>query len=201
MYRKFKEQELLIASNNSGKILEITELLSPYNIKVFSTKDLQVEDPEETGSTFIENAKLKAEYYGKIKNIPALADDSGISIKELDNFPGIYSARIAGKSKNFYDAFDIVKQKLLEKGLHSSPAFFTCALALWWPDGHFETFEGEWHGNLTFPPRGSNGFGYDPIFIPEREIQTVAEMTKEEKNKVSHRAVAFNKLINACFIK
>lgn len=199
MFRKFVEQEILIASGNPGKITEITELFSPYNIKLHSITNFQAEEPEETGATFVENAKLKAEYYGKITNLPSLSDDSGISITALDGFPGIYSARFAGPNKDFNTAFQLIQQKLLEKGLDSSPAFFTCALALWWPDGHFEIFEGELHGKVVFPAQGLNGFGYNPIFVPDGHDRTIAQMTKDEKKNISHRSLAFNKMINSCF--
>lgn len=199
MNRKFLDQKLLLASNNNGKILEIKELLLPYNITISSASDFKITEPEETGLTFVDNAKLKAEYYGKIQNTPSLADDSGLSIEKLDGFPGIYSARIAGENKDFTAAFKIIEQKLLEKGLNSSPAFFTCCLALWWPDGHFEVFEGKLNGEISFPARGSHGFGYGPIFIPDGYDKTLSQMTNEEKNKISHRAQAFNNMIKTCF--
>ena len=199
MNRKFLDKELLLASNNNGKILEIKELLLPYNISISSASDFQITEPEETGITFADNAKLKAEYYGKIKNTPALADDSGLSIKNLDGFPGVYSARLAGENKDFTEAFKIIEQKLLEKGLTSSSAFFTCCLALRWPDGHFEVFEAKLHGKISFPATGSYGFGYGPIFIPDGHNKTLSQMPNEQKNAISHRALAFNQMIDACF--
>jgi XTP/dITP diphosphohydrolase len=199
MARKFTENKLLIASNNPGKVKEIKDLLAPYNIEILSVSDLNVEEPEETGLTFVDNARLKAEYYGKIKNMPALADDSGLSIEALDGFPGVYSARFAGPDRNFYSAFDMIEKKLQDINLSTSKAFFTCALALWWPDGHFETFEGTLNGNLSFPPSGKLGFGYAPIFIPKGHNVTFANFQDEEKNKISHRAEAFNQMIKACF--
>lgn len=199
MNRKFLDKKLLLASNNNGKILEIKELLLPYNINISSAFDFKIAEPEETGITFADNAKLKAEYYGKIQNTPALADDSGLSIEKLDGFPGVYSARIAGKNKDFTEAFEIIEQKLLKKELTSSPAFFTCCLALWWPDGHFEVFEGKLHGKISFPATGSHGFGYGPIFIPEGYNKTLSQMQNEEKNSISHRALALSRMIEACF--
>lgn len=199
MNRKFLDKKLLLASNNNGKILEIKELLLPYNITISSASDFKITEPEETGLTFADNAKLKAGYYGKIQNTPSLADDSGISIEKLDGFPGIYSARIAGENKDFTSAFKIIEKKLLEKGLNSSPAFFTCCLALWWPDGHFEVFEGKLNGEISFPARGSHGFGYGPIFIPNGYDKTLSQITNEEKNKISHRAQAFKNMIKTCF--
>lgn len=199
MNRKFDSSKLLLASNNPGKVNEIKLLLSPFNIEIISITDLNVEEPEETGLTFIDNAKLKAEYYGKICNIPALADDSGISIEALDGFPGIYSARIAGPNKQFNQAFDLIKQKLIEKNLVTSPAHFTCALTLWWPDGHFEIFEEHLNGSISFPAAGKHGFGYAPIFTPNGYDKTFAQIEDDEKNKISHRAKAFNKLVKNCF--
>ncbi len=197
--RKFIEKKLLLASNNPGKIREITDLLTPHDIKIISVTDLNIEEPEETGLTFIDNAKLKAEYYGQLQNIPALSDDSGLSIEALDGFPGIFSARFAGPNKSFVDAFKLIEQKLLDKNLTTSPAFFTCALALWWPDGHFEIFEEKLHGNLTFHASHEPGFGYNPIFIPNGYDKTMAQISHEEKNQMSHRAKAFNKMVQACF--
>ncbi len=200
MNRNFTENKLLIASNNPGKVQDLVELFSPYNILINSVTDANIEEPEETGLTFADNAKLKAEYYGKLLNTPALADDSGLVIEALGGFPGVYSARFAGPNKNFTQAFELIEQKLLEKQLTSSPASFICSLALWWPDGHFEVFEGKIDGKVSFPIAGTNGFGYAPIFTANGYDKTFAQLELEEKNKISHRGQAFNKLINACFV-
>ncbi len=199
MTRKFIEKELLIASNNKGKIIEIKELISPYGIKILSAADLNIEEPEETGLTFKANALLKAEYYGKATGLPALADDSGLSIEALDGFPGVYSARFAGPNRDFQEAFNLIEQKLKEKNLESSAAFFTCALALWWPSGDFKIFEGKLHGKVTFPAIGEFGFGYGPIFTPEGYDKTLSQIDNDEKNKISHRSLAFKQMIADCF--
>ncbi|MEK6734429.1 MAG: RdgB/HAM1 family non-canonical purine NTP pyrophosphatase [Pseudomonadota bacterium] len=197
MTRKFKSNKLLIASNNPGKAREIQELLNPFKIEVQGIQTSNIIEPEETGKTFIENAILKAQYYGKIFNLPAIADDSGLSIDALNGFPGVYSARVA--NGNFYEAFDIIKKQLLKKDLSSSNAHFTCALALWWPDGHIETFEGKVFGSISFPPKGNNGFGYDPIFKAEGHNKNFGEITYEEKSKISHRSIAFQQMVKNCF--
>jgi XTP/dITP diphosphohydrolase len=199
MHRKFNHNKLLVASNNPGKIREIKELFSTYNIEIISITDSNIIEPEETGLTFADNAKLKAEYYGKLYNLPAIADDSGLSVELLDGFPGVYSARFAGDDKNFNQAFDLIEAKLLEKNLTTSPAFFTCSLALWWQDEHFEVFEGYLQGKLSFPAIGQHGFGYDPIFIANGYDKTLAQLDKQEKNRISHRAQAFDKLTKSCF--
>jgi XTP/dITP diphosphohydrolase len=199
MTRKFDSKTLLIASNNPGKVDEIKELLAPYNLEVISAKDLNVEEPEETGSTFSENAALKAAYYGRIANLPALSDDSGLSIDALGGFPGIHSARFAGPNRDFSQAFNLIEQKLHEKSLISSAASFICALALWWPDDYTSIFEGKIDGGISFPAKGDKGFGYSPIFTVNGYDQSFAEMDMKERNRISHRAQAFNKLIQACF--
>ena len=206
MIRKFKEDSLLIASGNQGKVKEIKALLAHLPINIVSTKDFDLEEPEETGKTFIENAVLKAKYYGENTGLPALADDSGLAVDLLDGAPGIYSARWAGESKDFTLAFSRIQQEIKEKQSTQSgdvlvelAAHFVCALSLWWPDGHTESVEGTVNGHLTFPPRGNLGFGYDSIFIAEGHNVTFAEMPPEEKHQISHRANAFKKLLAQCF--
>lgn len=199
MSSNFPYDKLLIASNNPGKIREIKALLDPYNIEIISINDLDVEEPEETEETFIENSRLKAEYYGKLLNLPALADDSGISIESLDGFPGVYSARVAGPDKDFNIAFDKIEKMLAEKDLKTSAAFFTCALSLWHPDGRMEDFEGRIDGVVSFPASGTHGFGYDPIFTLNGYNKKFSEMDPEEKNKLSHRFLAFKKFVEHCF--
>jgi XTP/dITP diphosphohydrolase len=200
MSRKFNEKQLLIASNNPGKVKEISELFAPYNIETISLTHLDIEEPEETGLTFVDNAKLKAAYYGKLLNLPALADDSGLTIDALDGFPGVYSARFAGPDSDFSKAFTMIEQKLLKKELQSSSASFICSLALWWPDDHFEVFSGIIDGNISFPPvKGEHGFGYAPIFTAKGHNKKFSQISNEEKNLISHRAKAFNQLITTCF--
>lgn len=198
MHRKFTAKKLLVASGNSGKVQEITALLAPFAIEVISAKDYNLEEPEETGSTFIENAEIKARYYGAATGLPALADDSGLCVEALGGKPGIYSARWAGETKDFTLAAKKIESELGNN--QNRAAYFACALSLYWPeDGHIESFEGTVHGTLTFPGRGAKGFGYDPIFIANGHSQTFAEIPPEEKHKISHRADAFRKLINNCF--
>lgn len=196
--KKFTENKILVASGNKGKIREIKELLQPFKIEIFSAQDFDIPEPEETGLTFIENAEIKAKYYGDITGIPALSDDSGLCVAALNGQPGIYSARWAGMEKDFTKA-----ALQIEHEIGSNPnkkAHFVCALSLYWPEEkHFETVEGTVHGTLTFPPRGMLGFGYDPIFIADGYTQTFGEIDPEEKHSISHRADAFKKLLKACF--
>ena len=199
MQRKLTEKKLLIASGNPGKAAELHALFLPYNTETISLAGFEIEEPEETGITFAENALLKAEYYGKATGLLALADDSGLSIDALDGFPGVYSARFAGPNKDFTKAFDLIEEKLREKGLKESPAFFTCALALYWPDGHIQQFEGKVTGKISFPASKTKGFGYNQIFIPDGFNKSFADLGAIEKNKISHRAFALKQLIAECF--
>lgn len=198
--RKFQDNKILIASNNPGKVAEIQQLLSPFNLEIFSLIDKGIIEPEETETSFVGNAILKARYYGEIFNLPALADDSGLSINELDGFPGVYSARVAGENKDYNQAFKVIEQKLQENNLESSKAFFSCALALWWPDNHVEIFEGELYGHIEFPAIfGGYGFGYAPIFSPHDHELRYSQLNDEVRNKISHRSIAFQKMISNCF--
>ena len=182
--RRFSADKLLIASNNKGKIIEFEQLLLSYDVEVISAQLFDLAEPEETGMTFKENAELKARYYCKHTNLPALADDSGVVIDELGGEPGVYSARWAGENKNFAVAIKKVKDLLEEKSKHSSKASFICHLSLIWPDGHIENFEGKIDGIISFPPKGSNGFGYDSIFRANGYEETFAELDAEVKNKI-----------------
>ena len=195
--RKFNDKKLLIASHNAGKIREIKELLLPFGFEIISAADLKIEEPEETEATFEGNARLKALYCAKASQLPSLSDDSGLVIPALGGQPGIYSARWAGPEKDFNKAIKRVEDELSGKSNRS--AYFICTLALAWPDGYVEIFEGRWDGMLIFPARGVNGFGYDPIFIPNGCQVTAAEMLPQEKHKISHRAKAFKKLMDKCF--
>lgn len=202
MSRLFREPTLLIASGNKGKVKEIQELLVDFPVDVVSTDGFMVVEPDETGKTFIENALLKAEYYGKRTGLPALADDSGLAVEILDGAPGIYSARWAGDGKDFSLAFNRLKKEvelILEDDDSPVRACFICALALRWPDGYSETVEGRVYGTLSFPPRGKNGFGYDPIFVPNGETRSFGELSAAEKRAISHRSDAFRKLVAKCF--
>jgi XTP/dITP diphosphohydrolase len=187
----------VVASHNQGKVREIRELLMPFKADVISAGELKLPEPEETESTFIGNAKLKALAAARASGLHALSDDSGLAVTALGGAPGIYSARWAGPEKDFTLAMARVEKELAGKADRS--AKFVCALALCWPDGHCEAFEGEVHGTLTFPPRGTKGFGYDPIFIPTGFTTTFAEMEPAAKHAMSHRAQAFRQLVASCF--
>lgn len=198
MSRKFAGKKLVIASHNQGKVREIAELLRPFSVGVVSAGSLGLPEPEETGTTFEANAELKAAASARASNLPALADDSGLCVVALGGAPGIHSARWAGPDKNFRAAMETVETKLA--GQPDRRAFFVCALSLAWPDGHIETFRGEVHGALVWPPRGNRGFGYDPVFLPDGGTQTFGEMEPAQKHAISHRAAAFRKLIDTCFV-
>lgn len=195
MARRLKEKKLVVASHNPGKVREISALLKPYNLEVISAGDLGLPEPEETETTFAGNAKLKALASAKGSGFPALADDSGLVVPALGGDPGIYSARWAGPTKDFNIAMEKVMDEIGDK---SREAHFFCALAIAWPDGHVEVFEGTVHGTLTWPLRGDQGFGYDPIFVPEGFDITFGEMEPKKKHAMSHRANAFQKFIAAC---
>ena len=197
--RKLGPGRLVIASHNDGKVKEINDLLSPLGIEAVSAKKLGLPDPEETGTTFAENAELKALAAAKASGLPALADDSGLSVTALAGAPGIFSARWAGEPRDFGMAMKKVETAVFDTGTEDFSARFVCALSLAWPDGHTETFEGELKGVLIFPGRGDKGFGYDPIFVPDGYHKTFAEMDPEEKHAISHRADAFRKLMKAHF--
>jgi XTP/dITP diphosphohydrolase len=189
-------EKLVIASHNEGKVREIGELLEPLGIEVTSAAVLGLPEPEETGTTFAENAALKARAAAERAQLPALADDSGLAVAALDGAPGIHSARWAeddeGK-RDFRRAMEKVQESLADSEDRS--ATFVCALALARPDGSCKIFEGRVEGQIVWPPRGSRGFGYDPIFLPEGYDMTFGEMEPSEKHAISHRAKAFAKLL------
>ena len=195
MIRLSPGDRLVIASHNPGKVREIRELLAPYKLDIVGAADLRLPEPEETGSTFIENAALKAEAASSASKLPALADDSGLVVAALDGAPGIYSARWAGPTKDFRIAMARVEKEM--SGNPDKRAHFVCVLALSAPGAQTETFEGRAYGTLDFPPRGQFGFGYDPIFMPEGYRFTYAEMDPHAKHAISHRAKAFEKFVNA----
>jgi XTP/dITP diphosphohydrolase len=189
--------QLVVASHNAGKVREIKALLGPHGIVAVSAGDLGLPEPEETGLTFAANAELKAHASAKASGHAALADDSGLCVEALDGAPGIYSARWAGPTKDFRIAMTRIHDELRHKGLNTSKAKFVCALCIALPSGDSQTFEGEVHGTLTFPPRGDHGFGYDPIFIADGMIETFAEIDPAQKHAMSHRARAFQKLLHS----
>jgi XTP/dITP diphosphohydrolase len=186
-----KGDVLLVASHNRGKVGEIAELLLPYGILVRGAAELKLAEPEETGITFVENAVIKARAAADAAHMPALADDSGLSVAALDGAPGIYSARWAGPDKDFAAAMARIEENLKALGRTDRAAKFVCALALAMPGGAVKTFIGEIHGRLEFPPRGKNGFGYDPIFVADGMTETFGQIAPAEKHAISHRARAF----------
>jgi XTP/dITP diphosphohydrolase len=191
---------LIVASHNAGKVREIKALLGPHGIEPVGAADLHLPEPEETGLTFAANAELKARAAADAGKHPALADDSGLWVNALNGDPGIYSARWAGPTKDFSIAMARVERELREKKAGDFSAKFVCALSIAMPRGEIRTFEGEVHGRLTFPPRGTRGFGYDPIFIPNEGKfgdMTFGEIDPLAKNAMSHRARAFEKLLHS----
>jgi XTP/dITP diphosphohydrolase len=186
---------LLVASHNQGKVREIADLLSPNGIAVRGAAELGLAEPEETGATFAENALLKARAAAEASGLMALADDSGLCVAALDGAPGIYSARWAGQNKDFALAMARVERELKAAG--DTSAKFVCALALAAPSGEAGIFEGDVHCQLVFPPRGKNGFGYDPIFVADGMNRTFGEIDPVQKHAISHRARAFEKFARA----
>ncbi len=199
---------LVIATHNPGKLREMRELLMPFGIEAVSAAELGLAEPEETGTSFRENARIKAVAAATATRLPAFADDSGLTVDALNGDPGIYSARWAGPDKDFRYAMQTIEDKLRALGA-SSPqqrrAHFVSALCVAWPDGHVEEFEATVDGTLVSPPRGDQGFGYDPMFLPDGHTRTFGEMPGEEKHGLpprgkglSHRARAFMELARAC---
>jgi XTP/dITP diphosphohydrolase len=185
---------LVVASHNPGKVREIADLLAPFGIDAVPAASLGLAEPEETEATFAGNARLKAQAAALAARLPALADDSGLAIDALNGAPGIHSARWAGPNKDFALAMRNVEERLQAKGAITPAArraHFVCALCLAWPDGEAEVFEGRVDGALVWPPRGTEGFGYDPVFQPDGYDRTFGEMTPEQKHAMSHRARAF----------
>ena len=200
--------QLVIATHNPGKLAEMRELLSPHGVTAISASELGLPEPEETGDSFAANAKLKAVAAADVAKLPAFADDSGLVVEALDGAPGIYSARWAGPSKDFNAAMSRIERLLEERGANEPAkrkAHFVSALCVAWPDGHIEEVEARVDGTLVWPPRGSAGFGYDPMFLPDGHDRTFGEMSSIEKHGLpplgkglSHRARAFVKLAERC---
>lgn len=200
--RKFTEQKLVVATHNQGKLEEIAKLLEPFGIEVVSAGALGLPEPEETETTFIGNARIKAHAAAKATGLPALADDSGIAIDALGGAPGVYTADWATTPQG--RDFGMAMQRTWnELEAINAPfprrAKFCCTLVMAWPDGHDEVFPGEMLGAVVWPPRGDQGHGYDPIFQPEGFAITFGEMDRWKKNEISHRADAFRKLVAGCF--
>jgi XTP/dITP diphosphohydrolase len=212
--RKLQPGKLVIASHNVGKVREIKDLLGPHGIEPVSAAELDLPEPDEIGATFVDNADLKAREAADLSGLPALADDSGLCVDALDGRPGIFTARWAlaadphvapangpGEVEGPRD-FDLAMRRVWEELEALGPeasrnAHFVCALAVCWPDGRSEWFEGRVEGSLVWPPRGNRGFGYDPIFVPAGRDLTFGEMDPAEKHRISHRADAFRKLVAA----
>ncbi len=202
MTRKFTGDQILVATHNKGKLAEMKELLAPFGVSVVGAAEMNLPEPEETETTFVGNARIKAHAAATATGLPALSDDSGIEIDALDGAPGVYTADWAEtpNGRDFVMAMERANRELEEKNApHPRTARFCCTLVLAWPDGHDEVFPGVMPGRVTWPMRGSNGHGYDPIFVPEGFEITFAEMDPAEKNKISHRADAVAKLVKGCF--
>ena len=208
--RKLEPGRLVIASHNKGKVREIATLVGPHGIEPVSAAELDLPEPDEIGTSFIDNADLKARAAADLAGLPALADDSGLCVEALGDRPGIFSARWAiadphvppaagpGEVEGERD-FNLAMRRVWEELEKAGPdasrnAHFICALAVCWPDGHSEWFEGRVDGTLVWPPRGDRGFGYDPMFVPAGHDRTFGEMEPDEKHAISHRADAFAKL-------
>ena len=200
MTRRLAPGRLVIASHNKGKIPEIAALLGPYGMDIVSAGELGVPEPEETGTSFAANAELKARFSADLTGLPALADDSGLCVDALGGDPGIFSARWAGETRDFGTAMERIERNLAGRAADAGrDAHFVCALSLCWPDGRIVTVEGRVDGHLVWPPRGSRGFGYDPMFRPWHHDLTFGEMEPDKKHAMSHRADAFRKLVAAVF--
>ena len=198
----------MIATHNPGKLAEMRELLAPHGVEAISAGELGLAEPEETGDSFVANARIKAVAAAEAAHLPAFADDSGIVVEALDGAPGIFSARWAGEGKDFSAAMTRIERLLQERGAREPSqrkAHFVSALCVAWPDGHLEEVEARADGTLVWPPRGTAGFGYDPMFMPDGHSRTFGEMTSLEKHGLpplglglSHRARAFVKLAEIC---
>jgi len=202
MTRKFEGDRILVATHNKGKLEEIADLLKPFGVEVVGAAGMGLPEPVEDGTTFVENARIKAHAAAKATGLPALSDDSGIEIDALDKAPGIYTADWAETEtgRDFVMAMTKSHDLLVKSGAPEPwTARFCCTLVLAWPDGHDEVFPGKMEGRVVWPMRGEQGHGYDPIFQPEGYDVTFGEMDRWEKNKISHRADAFRKFVDGCF--
>lgn len=195
--RKLQPGKLVVATHNQGKVKELKALLQPHGMSLVSSKELDLPEPEETGTTFFFNAELKARTAADLSGLPAIADDSGICVEALNGEPGVFTANWAETEggRDWMMAMQKVEDALSLLGPEvSRSAYFACVLSVAWPDGHIESFEGRVDGTLVWPPRGEKGFGYDPVFVPGGYEQTFAEMDPAAKHAISHRAAAFAKL-------
>jgi XTP/dITP diphosphohydrolase len=203
MPRRFAGRKLVVATHNRGKAGEIRTMLSPFGIEILSAGELDLASPEETGTTFEENATLKALAATRASGLPALADDSGLSVQALDGQPGVYTADWEGPTRDAMVGMKRIQEEFARRGVPDSDAArtatFHCVLALAWPDEHVELVHGMLDGRIVWPPRGTGGHGYDPCFQPTGDTRTTAEMADAEKNAISHRGRAFRRLVEACF--
>lgn len=202
MSRRLEPGRLVVASHNQGKVREIRALLAPFGIEPVSAAELDLPEPEETGTTFFANSELKARLAADLSGLPALADDSGLCVEALGGDPGVYTADWAETpaGRDWMLAMTKVEQALAAKGPDASrSAEFVCVLTVAWPDGESVSFEGRVAGSLVWPPRGERGFGYDPVFVPHGYTETFGEMDPDHKHRISHRAAAFSKLVDALF--
>ena len=202
MTRKFTDKTLLVATHNQGKLEEIAALLAPFDVSVVGAAEMNLAEPDETEATFVGNARIKAHAAARATGLPALADDSGIEIEALGNAPGVYTADWAEtpSGRDFVMAMTRTHNELeAVNAPYPRKARFCCTLVLAWPDGHDEVFPGVMPGQVVWPMRGNQGHGYDPIFVPDGYDVTFGEMDRWEKNKISHRAGAFKKLVAGCF--
>jgi len=202
MTRKFDGNRLLVATHNNGKLEEMAHLLEPFGVSVVGAGDMNLPEPEETEDTFVGNARIKAHAAAKATGLPALSDDSGITIDALNGAPGVYTADWAetGNGRDFLMAMTRAHNELeVRNAAHPRTAQFRSTLVLAWPDGHDEVFEGIAPGHLVWPIRGKDGFGYDPMFVPDGHDITFAEMDRWEKNKISHRGRAMEMFVKGCF--
>ena len=203
MARRFDGKKLVVATHNRGKAGEIRGMLGPLGIEIVSAGELGLPAPEETGTTFEQNATLKALAACRASGLPALADDSGISVAALDDQPGVYSADWEGPERSAMVAMRRIQDEFARRAVpdteEARAATFHCVLALAWPDDHVELVHGTCDGSIVWPPRGTGGHGYDPCFQPAGERRTTAEMSEAEKNAISHRGRAFRLLTAACF--
>lgn len=202
MTRRFTDPKLVVATHNAGKLKEMRLLLAPFGVETVSAAELDLPVPRETETTFTGNAGLKAHAAAKASGLPALADDSGLEIDALNGAPGVYTADWAETptGRDFAMAMERAWREIEASG-HQPPhtGRFIACLSLAWPDGHEEVFVGQTKGQIVWPPRGENGFGYDPVFVPKGEEKTFAEMRDDQKKVMSHRARAFDALVRACF--
>jgi XTP/dITP diphosphohydrolase len=197
MSRLAQGTRIVVATHNPGKLTEINDLLRPLGLDAVSAGSLGLAEPDETGDTFAANAILKAQASAMGSGLPALSDDSGLCVDGLDGDPGIYSARWAGPSKDFSVAMQLVESELQKRSTNNRRAHFICALCLAFPDGKTHVFEGRVDGTLVWPPRGTKGFGYDAMFLPDGENLTFGQMEPDEKHAMSHRARAFKLFLDA----